>query len=610
MGPDADILEFGEKLYDRGYCSDFDRLQEMVKDAYRRAEANEPVPNNPFQILKPSPQINSENFPNPYEERKKQQSAEKPKPLSLRMEKSADTPVTSQVEPGQTTADENPKDSVPAQPPPKSSKEATKPSIPPIQPWKPSSRRRKITLSSALDAPSAQSAATTDPEIPPITVPNPVKSDPTPNSTPGDSLDFHQSFEEVPQQATQRTDPHLSKEIPPFSLDVPDDWPNFSAVAGMQEEALRQCLVQLLIKCRNEKASDLHLSAGCRPFMRKNREIIYLGSHVLSSEESQELNTALLSPFQKHSLEQEQDLDHALALNEHHRYRVNLMAHKEGYSGTYRIVPSEVRSLEDLGFREPGTVRDLLSYHNGLIMVTGPLGSGKTTTLAALVDELNKTRQDHIITVESPIEIVQHSDLCQITQREVGSHTETFQSALKGALRQDPDIIVIGEMRDLETVEMAISASETGHLVIGTMHTSDAANTLNRLLDVFPAAQQTQIRSMVAESLRGILCQRLLPSPTDGVALAYELLLNNAAVGNLIRSNKADGLSNIIETGRSEGMVLMDKSIYELWQNKQISDATALTNLQSDDLKQRIHSSNAPPADTDDPVKRRFSLRN
>jgi len=226
-------------------------------------------------------------------------------------------------------------------------------------------------------------------------------------------------------------------------------------------------------------------------------------------------------------------------------------------------------------------------------MVTGPLGSGKTATLAALVDELNRHRQDHLITVESPIEMVQHSNRCHITQREVGSHTETFHSALKGALRQDPDIIVIGEMRDLETVEMAISASETGHLVIGTMHTSDAGNTLNRLLDVFPAAQQAQVRSMVAESLKGIICQRLLPSTQGGVELAYELLLNNAAVGNLIRSNKADGLANIIETGRKEGMVLMDKSIFALWEAGRISREVALKNLVSRPMKEQIRQSGA-----------------
>lgn len=336
--------------------------------------------------------------------------------------------------------------------------------------------------------------------------------------------------------------------------------------------------------------------------------IEYLGQQILSRAISKTLNTSLLSEFQKNAFECSHDVDHALALDPARRYRVNLMRHKEGISATYRVIPDTIPSLEALGFHQPGTIRNLLSYHNGLIMVTGPLGSGKTTTLAALIDELNNSRQDHLIAVESPIEIVQNSKLCQITQREVGAHTRSFQSALKGALRQDPDIIVIGEMRDLETVEMAISASETGHLVIGTMHTSDSANTLNRLLDVFPAAQQSQIRSMVAESLRGIVCQRLLPSTEGGVALAYELLLNNAAVGNLIRANKAEGLSNIIETGRSEGMILMDKSLFSLWESRRISDEVALANLTSLPMKEEIHRSKEPQMEAEEPPGKRFSL--
>ena len=392
----------------------------------------------------------------------------------------------------------------------------------------------------------------------------------------------------VPEQPAP--EPKLSKERPEVTLEVEDEWPDFEAIESMSEEEARQCMVQLLLKSQNEGASDLHLCADACPFIRHNREVVYLSDRVLNSEEAKKLNLALLSEFHLDFFKKNHDLDYALSFDTHLRYRVNVMVHKDGVSGTYRIVPDEIRSLEELGFHEADNIRKLLTYHNGLIMVTGPMGAGKTATLAALVDEINKTRQDHLITVESPIEIVQHSDQCQITQREVGSHTNTFHSALKGALRQDPDIIVIGEMRDLETVEMAISASETGHLVIGTMHTSDSANTLNRLLDVFPAAQQTQIRSMVAESLKGIICQRLLPATDGGVEMAYELLLNCAAVGNLIRTNKADGLSNVIETGRKQGMILMDKSIFALWEAKRISDEVALANLISRPMRQHIRS--------------------
>ncbi len=220
--------------------------------------------------------------------------------------------------------------------------------------------------------------------------------------------------------------------------------------------------------------------------------------------------------------------------------------------------------------------------------MTGPVGAGKATTLASLVDYLNGSREDHIITVEDPVEIVQVAKGCNVSQREVGSHTRTFFSALKGALREDPDVIVIGEMRDLETIEMAVSASETGHLVIGTMHTSDASTTLNRLLDVFPPSQQTQIRSSVAESLRGVICQRLLPAADGGLILACELLINNLAIASLIREGKMAGLKNTMETGIRDGMCLMDNAVMALYQDRKISAETALANVGNRVLRARI----------------------
>jgi len=220
--------------------------------------------------------------------------------------------------------------------------------------------------------------------------------------------------------------------------------------------------------------------------------------------------------------------------------------------------------------------------------VTGPVGAGKTTTLAALVNELNKNRQDHIITVEDPVEIVQESIGCNVTQRQVGEHTRSFASALKGALREDPDIMAIGELRDLETIEMAISASETGHLVIGTMHTSDASTTLNRLLDVFPPAQQSQIRSSVAESLRGVLCQRLLPTKSGGLVLACEILTSNPAVAALIREGKMQGLRNVMETGVQEGMCVMENSVMELWRAGTITAETARLNVSTKQIMAQI----------------------
>jgi twitching motility protein PilT len=310
---------------------------------------------------------------------------------------------------------------------------------------------------------------------------------------------------------------------------------------------------------------------------------------VLTAEDALRANTVLLSDGQKKIFLERKDYDYALALSATDRYRVNLMFHKNGPAGAYRMVPAETRTLEALGYKKHlDTLKKMLSYHNGLILITGPVGSGKTTTLAAMVSYLNETRTDHIITVEDPIEVVQPAKGCNVTQREVGPHTRTFASALKGALREDPDVIVIGELRDLETIEMAISASETGHLVIGTMHTSDASTTLNRLLDVFPPAQQTQIRSSVAESLRGIVCQRLLPGLDGGLVLACEILVSNTAIQNLIKEGKATGLKNTMETGVKEGMCLMDNVVFGLANERRISKETAMLNITNRVLKSKL----------------------
>jgi len=281
----------------------------------------------------------------------------------------------------------------------------------------------------------------------------------------------------------------------PFADDNEDEGPPagsfsafpFDAIGSLDDDALAEAVRELLKSSARDGASDLHFSTDARPFVRKNREFEFLSKQRLTAEDTLRLNTVLLSEGQKKTYLDLKDYDFALALSATDRYRVNLMFHKEGSAGSYRLVPSEVKSLDKLGFGSHlKTLEKLLSFHNGLILVTGPVGSGKTTTMAAMVDYLNQGRSDHIITVEDPIEFVHLAKGCNVSQRQVGAHTRSFGSALKGALREDPDIIIIGELRDLETIEMAISASETGHLVIGTMHTSDAATTLNRLLDVFP----------------------------------------------------------------------------------------------------------------------------
>ncbi|MBI5690759.1 MAG: PilT/PilU family type 4a pilus ATPase [Verrucomicrobia bacterium] len=364
---------------------------------------------------------------------------------------------------------------------------------------------------------------------------------------------------------------------------------DFRRLRELDDHALAEGMRNLLRATSASGASDLHLSTGARPFIRKARALSYIAEEALTADDALRLNTVLLSDGQRRIFLERKDYDYALALSGEDRYRVNLMFHKNGSAGAYRMVPAETRSLEALGFaKNLETLKKMLSYHNGLILITGPVGSGKTTTLASMVAYLNETRSDHIITVEDPIEVVQPAKGCNVTQREVGPHTRSFASALKGALREDPDVIVIGELRDLETIEMAISASETGHLVIGTMHTSDAATTLNRLLDVFPPSQQTQIRASVAESLRGIVCQRLLPGRDGHLVLACEILVSNTAIQNLIREGKSAGLKNTMETGVKEGMCLMDNVVFGLWQEGRLSAETARANIPNRVLRQRI----------------------
>ena len=370
---------------------------------------------------------------------------------------------------------------------------------------------------------------------------------------------------------------------------------DFEHLANLDEGALAQAMRQLLVDTGAYGASDLHLSAGSRPFVRKHRALTSITEHVLTDQESLRLNTVLLADHQKKLFLERKDYDFALALDADHRYRVNLMFHKWGPSGSYRMVPATMPKLDELGLRNLDAIRKLLSYHNGLILITGPVGAGKTTTLAAMVSELNQQREDHIITVEDPIEVVQLPKGCNVTQREVGPHTKSFFTALKGALREDPDVIVIGELRDLETIEMAISASETGHLVIGTMHTSDASTTLNRLLDVFPPAQQTQIRASVAESLRGVVCQRLLPATAGGLVVACEIMISNTAIQALIRDGKTSGLRNVMETGVKEGMCVMENVVLDLYQQKKISKETALINTSTRNVRAKIDPPPAPP---------------
>ncbi len=318
-------------------------------------------------------------------------------------------------------------------------------------------------------------------------------------------------------------------------------------------------------------ASDIHLGVNAPPLWRMQGVLqpIWPDAPRMTAQETAALAEAFLPDVQKEHLRDRGDADFAYA-NEFGRFRTSVVRQRLGTDLVFRIINTQVKTMDELGL--PEHLKLLTRYHNGLILVTGSVGSGKSTTLAALVEQVNMERREHIITLEDPIEYVFEPKGCHITQREVHTHTVSFGAALRGALREDPDVIMIGEMRDLETISLAITASETGHLVLGTLHTGNASRTLDRLLDVFPVDQQEQIRIMVSESLRGIVSQQLIPR-VDGTgrALALETLTNTPAVANVIREAKTFMLPGIIQTGRKQGMQLMDDALINLFDRGIIS---------------------------------------
>ena len=311
-------------------------------------------------------------------------------------------------------------------------------------------------------------------------------------------------------------------------------------------------------------ASDVHLGAGMYPLCRRNGSLdrIFAEAPRLTADDTERLARSFLSEPQIERLLDQGDVDFAYSTS-FGRFRASVVRQRLGWELVFRVITSKVRTMDELGL--PENLKKLTEYHNGLVLVTGAVGSGKSTTLSAFIEEINRKRRDHIITLEDPVEYLYESKGCHITQREVHMHTRSFAAALRGALREDPDVIMVGEMRDLETISLAISASETGHLVLGTLHTGSAARTLDRVLDVFPVDQRDQIRVMVSESLRGIISQQLVPrADGTGRALALEVLTNNPAVAYSIREAKTFMLPGIIQTGRKQGMMLMDESLGRL----------------------------------------------
>ncbi|MCJ7495744.1 MAG: type IV pilus twitching motility protein PilT [Deltaproteobacteria bacterium] len=320
---------------------------------------------------------------------------------------------------------------------------------------------------------------------------------------------------------------------------------------------------ELLIFVQKENASDLHLSAGESPMVRIHGEMKRIEMPPISKENLHMMLYDILNDQQRKRFEEMHELDFSIDLKGIARFRVNAFRQARGEGVVFRVIPSKILTIEQLGL--PKSLREVTKNERGLVLVTGPTGSGKSTTLAAMIDIINNSLNGHIITIEDPIEFVHESKKCLINQRELGSHTHSFANALRSALREDPDIILVGEMRDLETISLALTAAETGHLVFSTVHTSGASKTVDRIIDVFPAAQQDQVRAQFAESIQAVISQVLLKRRDGrGLVPALEIMTGTPAVRNLIREGKVAQLPSTIQTGQKFGMITLDQSLKEL----------------------------------------------
>jgi twitching motility protein PilT len=320
---------------------------------------------------------------------------------------------------------------------------------------------------------------------------------------------------------------------------------------------------ELLLFVQKEGASDLHISAGEQPMARIYGEMRRIEVASLSREDVHVMLYDILNDQQRKNFEEHLELDFSIELKNIARFRVNAFRQARGEAVVFRVIPSKILTMEELGL--PKVLREVCKTERGLVLVTGPTGSGKSTTLASMIDVINNVLKGHIITIEDPIEFVHESKSCLINQRELGAHTLAFANALRSALREDPDIILVGEMRDLETISLALTAAETGHLVFSTLHTSGAPKTVDRIIDVFPAEQQEQIRAQFAESIQAIISQVLLKRRDGrGLVPALEIMIGTPAVRNLIRENKVAQLPSAIQTGQKFGMISLDQSLKDL----------------------------------------------
>ncbi len=338
-------------------------------------------------------------------------------------------------------------------------------------------------------------------------------------------------------------------------------------------------LPQLLKSLVEQGASDLHLSSGTPPRLRINGSLMPLNLPVLEPTFTKQLCYSVLTEQQKRVFEQKKEIDFAFSLKGLARFRANIFLQKNSVAGVFRLIPFQLKTLEEL--KLPPIIKKLCELPRGLVLVTGPTGSGKSTTLASMINYINESSFNHIVTIEDPVEFLHVSKKCVVNQREVGGDTHNFAAALRSALRQDPDVVLVGEMRDLETIQLAISTAETGHLVFGTLHTNSAVSSLNRMIDVFPPHQQDQVRAQLSLSLQAVVSQILIPSQMLGRVMAMEVMVPNTAIRNLIRENKLHQVYSMMQTGQDNtGMQTLNQALVALILRRQIETKVAFTKSQ------------------------------
>ena len=333
-------------------------------------------------------------------------------------------------------------------------------------------------------------------------------------------------------------------------------------------------ITQLLQFAYQQDASDLHITAGEPPMIRQHGDIKRIKAPALTQEQTHAMLYDIMNDAQRRMFEEKSDIDFSMQVGEIARFRVNVFRQQRGLGAVFRKIPTKILSLDELAM--PAILKELARREKGLVLVTGPTGSGKSTTLAGMIDMINSELEGHILTIEDPIEFVHKSKKCVVNQREIGPHTHSFNNALRAALREDPDIILVGEMRDLETIQLALTAAETGHLVFGTLHTSSAPKTVDRIIDVFPPSQQAQVRAMLAESMQAVITQTLCKKVGGGRVAALEIMTGTVAVKNLIREGKIHQIPGVMQTSQGVGMQTLEMHLRDLVARNLVSRETAI----------------------------------